>query len=128
MDNANADVLENGIRATGHLAVCAIYFDTSRPEVKPESKTSLFEIAKLLKKEGGLKLYVVGHTDGTGLLGANIRLSQARGGSVVRALVAEHGNPAARLKGIGVGPAAPVASNVTEDGRPKNRLGELLKR
>jgi OmpA-OmpF porin, OOP family len=124
---ANADVFANGIRATGHVAVYGIYFDTNKADVKPESKPALSEIAKLLKKDAGLKLYVVGHTDGTGLLDANMKLSQARAESFVKALVAEHGIAAVRLKGLGVGPAAPVASNDSEDGRAKNRRVELVK-
>lgn len=124
---ANAEVFASGLRATGHVAVYGIYFDTNKSDVKPESKAALAEIAKLLKKDPGLKLYVVGHTDSTGLLDANMKLSQARGESVVRSLVAEHGIAAARLKGLGVGPAAPVASNDTEDGKAKNRRVELVK-
>ena len=124
---ANAEVFASGLRATGHVAIYGIYFDTNRSDVKPESKPALAEIAKLLKKDPGLKLYVVGHTDSTGLLDANLKLSQARGESVVRSLVAEHGIAAARLKGLGVGPAAPVASNDTEDGKAKNRRVELVK-
>lgn len=124
---ANSEVFASGLRATGHVAVYGIYFDTSKADMKPESKPALAEIARLLKKDPGLKLYVVGHTDSTGLLDANMKLSQARGESVVRSLAAEHGIAAARLKGLGVGPAAPVASNDTEDGKSKNRRVELVK-
>ncbi len=124
---ANAEVFASGLRTTGHVAVYGIYFDTNKSDVKPESKPALAEIAKLLKKDPGLKLYVVGHTDSTGLLDANMKLSQARGESVVRALVADHGIAAGRLKGLGVGPAAPVASNDTEEGKAKNRRVELVK-
>ena len=38
-----------------------------------------------------------------------------------------HGIAAARLKGYGVGPLAPVASNDSDDGRAKNRRVELVK-
>jgi outer membrane protein OmpA-like peptidoglycan-associated protein len=124
---ANAEVFASGLRATGHVAVYGIYFDTNKSDVKPESTPALAEIAKLLKKDPGLKLYVVGHTDSTGFLDANMKLSQARGESVVRSLVAGHGIAAARLKGLGVGPAAPVASNDTEEGKAKNRRVELVK-
>ncbi len=124
---ANAEVFASGLRATGHVAVYGIFFDTNKAEIKPESRPALAEIAKLLQKDPALKLYVVGHTDATGLLDANMKLSQARGESVVRSLVADHGIAPARLKGLGVGPAAPVASNDTEVGRAKNRRVELVK-
>ena len=48
--------------------------------------------------------------------------------AVVAALVAKHGIAAGRLKGLGVGPVAPVASNRTEEGRAKNRRVELVER
>jgi outer membrane protein OmpA-like peptidoglycan-associated protein len=124
---ADAAAFGNDINATGHVAVYGIYFDTSRSEVKPDSRPALEEIAKLLAQNPGLKLLVVGHTDMTGSMDANMKLSQSRGESVVQALVSQHGVSAARLKGHGVGPLAPVATNDTEEGRAKNRRVELVK-
>lgn len=46
---------------------------------------------------------------------------------VVAALTTTHGVAPARLKGYGVGPLAPVASNDAEDGRAKNRRVDLVK-
>ena len=46
---------------------------------------------------------------------------------VARHPLLSHGVAAARLKGYGVGPLAPVASNDTEDGRAKNRRVELVR-
>jgi len=62
-----------------------------------------------------------------GTFEANMALSQARAEAVVQVLVSQHGIAAARLKGYGVGPLAPVASNDTDDGRAKNRRVELVK-
>jgi OOP family OmpA-OmpF porin len=124
---ADAAAFGNDINATGHVAVYGIYFDTNKSEVKPDSRPALEEIAKLLAQSPGLKLLVVGHTDMTGSLDANMKLSQARADSVVQALVSQHGVAPARLKGHGVGPLAPVASNDTEEGRAKNRRVELVK-
>jgi len=124
---ADAAAFGNDINATGHVAVYGIYFDTNKSEVKPDSRPALEEIAKLLAQSPGLKLLVVGHTDMTGSLDANMKLSQARAESVVQALVSQHGVAPARLKGHGVGPLAPVATNDTEEGRAKNRRVELVK-
>jgi outer membrane protein OmpA-like peptidoglycan-associated protein len=52
--------------------------------VKPESAAALAEIAKLLKAESALKLYVVGHTDSVGTLERNVRLSLLRSDAVIR--------------------------------------------
>ncbi len=124
---ADAAAMKGDLKSTGHVAIYGIHFDTNKSEVKPESKPGLEEIAKLLRQEPGLKLRVVGHTDMTGSLDANLRLSQARGEAVVQVLVSQHGIAASRLRGHGVGPLAPVASNDTEEGRAKNRRVELVK-
>lgn len=124
---ADAAALGSDLKTTGHVAVYGIYFDTNKSEVKPDSKPALEEIAKLLKQEPALKLMVVGHTDSTGSLDANMKLSQARGEAVAQALSGQYTIAATRLHGYGVGPLAPVASNDNEDGRAKNRRVELVK-
>ncbi len=124
---ANADALLEGLKTTGHVAVYGIYFDTGKSDIKPESDKAISEVAKLLKKEGGLKLYVVGHTDNVGALDANMKLSQSRAEAVLQSLVRMHGIAASRLKSFGNGPYAPVATNDTDDGRARNRRVELVK-
>lgn len=124
---ADAMALGGDLRSTGHVAVYGIYFDSNKSEVKPDSKPALEEIAKLLKADPALKLKVVGHTDMAGGFEANMKLSQARAESVVQALVTQFGIGGARLKGHGVGPLCPVASNESEEGKAKNRRVELVK-
>ncbi len=124
---ADAAAFASGLKATGHVVVEGIYFDTGKAVVKPESTPALTEVAKLLKADPGLKLWVVGHTDAVGEIGGNLKLAEARAEAVVAALTASHGVAAARLKGYGVGPLAPVASNDSEDGRAKNRRVELVR-
>ena len=125
---ATAEVMAKDISATGHFAVYGIYFDTDRAEVKPESEPALAEMAKLLKSNTALSVFIVGHTDNTGTLEHNMKLSQDRAASVATALVSRHGIAAARLKAMGVASLAPVASNDTENGKAKNRRVELVKR
>jgi len=124
---ADATVFKNEIRDTGHTAVYGIYFDTAKSTIKPESAQAIGEIAKLLKADPGLKIFVVGHTDNEGSIESNIKLSQDRGEAVLQALVRDHGIAATRLKSFGCGLYSPVASNDTEEGRAKNRRVELVK-
>lgn len=84
------------------------------------------EVAKLLKADAALKVWVVGHTDATGVAAQNLTLSAARAAAVVQALVQKHGIEARRLGSFGAGPYAPVASNADESGRAKNRRVELV--
>ena len=95
--------------------------------IKPESEKALQEIAKLVKGDAALKLFVVGHTDSVGNIDSNMKLSQDRANAVVQALTGKYGIAGARLKAYGVGPLAPVASNDTDEGKSKNRRVELVK-
>lgn len=122
---ADAAALSASIAATGKVAVYGIYFDTGKSVVKPESTPALEEIVKLMKQNGSLALYVVGHTDNVGALDYNLKLSTDRADAVVKALIGR-GIVASRLKGAGVGPYCPVASNRTEEGKAKNRRVELV--
>jgi OmpA-OmpF porin, OOP family len=124
---ADANSMASSIKETGKVALYGIYFDTGKATLKPESKPSLEEITKLLKADPGLKLYVVGHTDNTGTLDSNMKLSMARAVSVVTELTSKYSVTASRLVPCGDGPTAPVASNDTEEGKALNRRVELVK-
>jgi OOP family OmpA-OmpF porin len=124
---ANAAALSGGLSGNGHVVVNGILFDTGKAEVKPESAAALQEVAKLLKQNPALKVYVVGHTDNAGALAGNIDLSKRRAASVLQALTTQYGISAARLQAYGDGPYAPIASNDSEDGRTLNRRVELVK-
>lgn len=125
---ANAEAWFSAISTTGHAAVYGIYFEIDKSDIKPESEPALKEIAKLLKSNPGLNLFVVGHTDSTGEFAHNMKLSEARSNAVMNELISKHSIAAARLKAYGVGPLSPVASNKTEEGRAKNRRVELVER
>jgi outer membrane protein OmpA-like peptidoglycan-associated protein len=123
----DAAALANGLKATGHIAVYDILFDTGKSDIKPESAKAIEEIAKLLQADPALKLHVVGHTDNEGTLDGNLKLSTARAQAVIAALTGTHGIAPARLNAFGCGQYAPVASNDTPDGKAKNRRVELVK-
>lgn len=124
---ADASSMGNSIKESGKVAVYGIYFDIGKAVLKPESQPTLQEIAKLLKADPALKLYVVGHTDNTGLFDANMKLSIDRAAAVVSSLVSQFSVNAARLKACGDGPTSPVASNDNEEGKALNRRVELVK-
>ena len=122
---ADATALGASIAATGKATVYGVYFDTGKSVMKPESIPALEEITRLLKQNGSLTLYVVGHTDNVGALDYNLKLSADRAEAIVKALIGR-GIAASRLKGAGVGPYSPVASNRTEEGKARNRRVELV--
>lgn len=123
---ADAAAFFSDLQQTGHVAVYGILFDTNKSTLKPESEAAVKEVAKLLAQNPALKLLVVGHTDSVGVFEQNMVLSKERADAVVKALTTTHGIAPGRLKAVGCGPAAPVASNKTEEGRAKNRRVELV--
>ncbi len=122
---ADAAAMGKDIAATGKTIIYGIYFDTGSATIKPESQPALTEMIKLLKNSPTLKAYIVGHTDNTGALDLNLKLSADRAESVVKALVAGGVSPG-RLKSAGVGPYCPIGSNATEPGKAQNRRVELV--
>ncbi len=127
MVTVDASAMAKSIAAQGTIALYGIYFDTDKAELKPESGPTLEEIAKLLQGDAGLRLYVVGHTDGVGGFDYNMDLSKRRAQAVVQKLVGKYGVAGGRLKSAGVGFLAPVGSNEDEEGRAMNRRVELVK-
>ncbi len=92
---ASAEVFQSGLKASGHVEVPGIFFDTGKSELKPESDAAVGEVAKLLNADPSLKVYVVGHTDNVASLELNTKLSQVRAEAVVQALVTKHAPGAA---------------------------------
>lgn len=122
----SSDAMKKAIVESGRVALYGLFFDTGKAEVKAESKPALAEIVKLLSGEPSMRLLVVGHTDTVGSQQSNQELSLRRAQSVVDALVKGNGIAPGRLQAVGVGFAAPVATNRDEQGRAKNRRVELV--
>jgi outer membrane protein OmpA-like peptidoglycan-associated protein len=124
---ADAASMATDISTSGKALIYGIYFDFGKADIKPESESALEEITKMLLQDSKMKLYVVGHTDNVGGLDYNMKLSEQRAEAVVNELVSKFKVDGSRLKALGVGPAAPVTSNETEEGKAKNRRVELVK-
>ena len=121
----SASDLKKSIDADGRVAIYGVYFDTGKADVKPESRPSLEEMAKLLATNPALRVYVVGHTDNQGGLAANLELSQRRADAVVKSLATLKIDPQ-RMAAKGVASLAPLGSNANDAGRARNRRVELV--
>lgn len=122
----DAAAMAKGLGETGHIALYGIYFDTDKAVLKPESRPTLEQIAKLLGSQPQLNVFIVGHTDGQGAYDYNLDLSRRRAEAVAAELVRSYRIGAARLRTAGVGMLAPVGSNATDAGRALNRRVELV--
>ncbi len=101
-----------------------VTFDSSSATLKPAGANTLTGVAMVLKEYPKTAGNVVGYTDSTGGKDLNMRLSQQRADAVASSLITQ-GVDAGRLRTSGMGPANPIASNSTEDGKAQNRRVEI---
>ncbi len=101
-----------------------IYFETGKATINTAFSPDLEKLVRFLKDNPETRLEIQGHTDITGSLAINNKLSQARAESVVQFLAA-NGIDKSRLLAKGYGPQVPVASNDTTEGKAKNRRVEM---
>ena len=83
----DAAAMSKGLGEAGHIALYGIYFDTDKTVVKPESRPTLEQIAKLLTGQPQLSVFIVGHTDSQGAFDHNMDLSRRRAEAVAAELV-----------------------------------------
>jgi len=126
MDMVTMEYLEEGIDVDGRVAIYGIYFDTGEARIKAESEEALATISEFLLDNSDKSYLVVGHTDYVGSYDLNLSLSEARAEAVVTKLVSDYGISQEQLISVGIGPAAPVMSNRTEEGRSMNRRVEIV--
>jgi fibro-slime domain-containing protein len=114
------------LRERRRVTVYDLRFAFDSAELTDESLVTLAEIAKLLQDDLDLRLRVEGHTDNVGAPTYNARLSQRRADAVKMHLVRTFNISPARLETRGFGDTKPVADNVSEEGRARNRRVELV--
>lgn len=103
-----------------------IQFALNSAVILPESFTLMSEIADVILKNPGIKrIEVQGHTDNTGPSDHNRQLSDERANSV-RTWLVQHGVGADRLVAKGYGDAKPIAPNVTEAMKARNRRVQFI--
>jgi outer membrane protein OmpA-like peptidoglycan-associated protein/tetratricopeptide (TPR) repeat protein len=101
-----------------------IYFQTGKAILRPESYDALDQVFRFLENNPGMKLEISGHTDNTGSLRINQKLSRERAKAVVDYLVGR-GIPQEMLVYEGYADSQPVAPNDTPEGRERNRRVEF---
>ncbi|HAS1130395.1 TPA: OmpA family lipoprotein [Enterobacter cloacae] len=104
-----------------------VTFDSSSATLKPAGANTLTGVAMVLKEYNKTAVNVIGYTDSTDSTGSqelNMRLSQQRADSVASSLITQ-GVEANRIRTSGMGPANPIASNSTAEGKAQNRRVEI---
>lgn len=116
-----ASLLDRGFVILGDLE-----FATGTSQLSQRRYASLQALADVLQARSDLRVALVGHTDAVGGLSANLAVSRARAQAVRTRLIEDYGIAAARLEADGIGYLAPIASNLTEEGRQRNRRVEAV--
>jgi len=112
------------VDSRGCWVLKGVHFATGKAGLTADSAPVLDAVVRVLKANPSMRLEVQGHTDATGSARFNQRLSGKRA-KAVAAYFTAHGVAGGRLSAKGYGPSHPAATNVTADGRAKNRRVEL---
>jgi outer membrane protein OmpA-like peptidoglycan-associated protein/6-phosphogluconolactonase (cycloisomerase 2 family) len=102
-----------------------VYFDLNESVLQNTYVSELQQLADLLNKNKRLNTEIIGHTDSTGSIQYNNKLSLARA-KVIRNYLIDKGIETSRITFSGKGSSEPVASNKDEAGRQKNRRVEFV--
>ncbi len=114
------------IDANGSVALDDLAFATGDATLAAGRFASLDAVAAYLAAHPDRRITLVGHTDASGALDANVALSKRRAQAVADRLVADYGVARAQVSAEGAGFLAPRATNLTEQGRQKNRRVEAM--
>jgi outer membrane protein OmpA-like peptidoglycan-associated protein len=106
------------------IVIEGAFFDTDSAVLKPEGREKLDMVVQFAEKYRDAYLDVTGHTDSTGSEAWNRELSAARADSVKNYL-AEHGVDPDRIATRGVASTQPIDSNLTTEGKARNRRVEI---
>lgn len=102
-----------------------IFFLPGESQLRVESQIELNKLYRKLLEDMEIEVEIAAHTDDQNESVVNRLLSQARAQTVMDYLV-DKGIEPDRLFPVGYGDAFPIASNLTEEGREKNRRLEII--
>jgi outer membrane protein OmpA-like peptidoglycan-associated protein len=115
----------NGLPAVRVTFESGILFETNKSTLNDASKDALTKFAQIMIQNPTMDIAIIGHTDNTGSLEYNQKLSQDRAQAVANFLKLK-GVPASQIKDvIGKNFSEPVADNSTAAGRAANRRVEV---
>ena len=112
--------------AVGGVALDDLIFASGKADLQDRDYPSLAELAAFLSAHPDRRITLVGHTDASGTLEANITLSRLRAQSVRERMLNSYGAALDQIDAQGAGYLAPRTTNETPEGRASNRRVEVL--
>ncbi len=124
LDNDSITVVNTGDRLVVSLPN-DLTFATDSAAVSSAVRGDLRKVAGSLQRYPGSIVQVIGHTDSDGAAAYNYSLSERRANAVADEIAAG-GVSYNRMRIIGRGEDQPVASNLTPEGKARNRRVEIV--
>jgi outer membrane protein OmpA-like peptidoglycan-associated protein len=101
-----------------------VNFQIDSNELTPKGIQDLDRAAALLNARDDIQAKVTGYTDEVGNFHYNLKVSEFRA-NIVKIYLVGKGVNAERITSLGMGPANPIDSNDTLEGRRRNRRVEI---
>jgi general secretion pathway protein A len=101
-----------------------IYFKIDSNELADDTMRELDQLAGAMKGRPELPIRITGYTDAVGNLHYNFKVSEFRA-NIVKSFLVGKGIDPVRIESRGLGPANPIATNDTLEGRRLNRRVEI---
>jgi outer membrane protein OmpA-like peptidoglycan-associated protein len=114
------------LQAQGYIVLEDVVFASGASVLEEGEVASLTALAEWLRADPSRVVAVVGHSDASGSLAANVALGAKRAGAVRARLIKDLNVPAAQVSAEGAGYLSPRASNLTDEGRRMNRRVEVI--
>lgn len=107
-----------------HVDLSAIQFPYAKAELDKHLEALLQPVLTQLQEKPSLIIEVSAHTDDSGTALGKIAVTQARA-DAIRAWLLAQGVGANRVVAVGYGSTRPIADNVSEEGKARNRRIEI---
>jgi outer membrane protein OmpA-like peptidoglycan-associated protein len=123
-DRSEAEVYKQGNRLIIRLQ--ALQFPVGKDVIMPANYALLGKVQRAILRFHAPEVIIEGHSDSTGAGATNQHLSERRAEAVRAYLVANRTLAKDKITVVGYGAARPLASNLTPEGRAKNRRIDVI--
>jgi len=124
-ENKGCPIIEKAAEVSPEMTIEPVYFEYDKSNILQVEKAKIEKLVKLLKANDNYSVDMTGNADSKGTEEYNMKLSERRIDSVVKAITSS-GVKAVRIsKEKSLGESNPAATNDTEEGRALNRRVEF---